>query len=655
VANDPIKRLRYYTGQFLEAADFKAEQDYHVGLRRFGNRAFYIGAGILDDGFQVALKTDDSSRIVISPGIGVDGQGRELVLVSALEVPLPQRDTNFFITLHYAEMETDQQVPDADVSDTTRLEEKPVVGFFATSPEFDPQVDIVIARLKVSAQGIAEGAPDLLFRQPASARIAGSLKIGPGDRTIPAVDIDRGSTNNLALRLSSSGPGWGSGLELRNSSGPGKRFGIYSGFDGKLHVADVDAGADRLTVTGAGDIGVGTATPRARLELASGALMPSAGGSDTSGILFPPDPGGGAGDKAWIRYYARTGERTALELGVANDAPGAAEDDLLLMPSGAVGIGTTSPTNRLHVDGGLGIRQNSLYLSGGPGGSSVSYNAHRDPAAASGWRFPDVNRTAATLEIDDGAGNGRARVDVFTTTLQSRGSWVHRLRIDGETGHVGIGTISPANRLHLHGDSRDFALTFTNAANTAGKRGYRIAFDNDRLTFQRAVDTGGFLSSHVTILQETGFVGIGTDTPSQRLHVNGGAVINGVTVGGDAPGVDYPYEYESIGVANAGMNLRLQSPNAVVVHAGGEERLLIDGAGNTAISGTLSVGGALMVTGPVVTRPINNADAKNFLIGRDNGTAIIGAANGVNEPRLDFYFKYGGNVWVVSLVSNRTV
>jgi len=42
-----------------------------------------------------------------------------------------------------------------------------------------------------------------------------------------------------------------------------------------------------------------------------------------------------------------------------------------------------------------------------------------------------------------------------------------------------------------------------------------------------------------------GRLGIGTVQP---VHVAGGAVINGVTIGADGNGVDYPYEYESIGV-----------------------------------------------------------------------------------------------------------
>ena len=46
-----------------------------------------------------------------------------------------------------------------------------------------------------------------------------------------------------------------------------------------------------------------------------------------------------------------------------------------------------------------------------------------------------------------------------------------------------------------------------------------MAFDNGRLTFQRASDTGGFEANYLSINQNTGNVGIGTTSPETRLHV----------------------------------------------------------------------------------------------------------------------------------------
>ncbi|MFJ3902879.1 hypothetical protein [Streptomyces sp. NPDC090025] len=70
--------------------------------------------------------------------------------------------------------------------------------------------------------------------------------------------VERGATNDLALRLSSSGAGWGSGLQLENRGGL-RTYGLYTGADGRLHLADVDAGTDRITVGQDGYVGIGIA------------------------------------------------------------------------------------------------------------------------------------------------------------------------------------------------------------------------------------------------------------------------------------------------------------------------------------------------------------------------------------------------------------
>ena len=56
-----------------------------------------------------------------------------------------------------------------------------------------------------------------------------------------------------------------------------------------------------------GRLGVGTTSPLASLHVESGAIMPSVGGG---WIMWPADPGGGGGDRAYLRYYPVSGETT---------------------------------------------------------------------------------------------------------------------------------------------------------------------------------------------------------------------------------------------------------------------------------------------------------------------------------------------------------
>ncbi len=65
----------------------------------------------------------------------------------------------------------------------------------------------------------------------------------------------------------------------------------------------------------------------------SNRLIPSAG-TGNNGIIFPSDPGGGSGDRAWIKYYPTINEACTLELGTSNDR----DDNILLNTSGSVVI-----------------------------------------------------------------------------------------------------------------------------------------------------------------------------------------------------------------------------------------------------------------------------------------------------------------------------
>jgi len=126
-------------------------------------------------------------------------------------------------------------------------------------------------------------------------------------------------------------------------------FAFYRGGAHSDTALDPGAGGSALMALRInGNVGIGTVEPRARLEVAGGAIMPSAGNAETAGIMFPKDPGVGGGDAAWIRYYVRAApESTTLEIGTSNDV----EDNIALMSSGGVGVGTREPRKTLHVHG----------------------------------------------------------------------------------------------------------------------------------------------------------------------------------------------------------------------------------------------------------------------------------------------------------------
>jgi hypothetical protein len=203
---------------------------------------------------------------------------------------------------------------------------------------------------------------------------------------------------------------------------------------------------DVLTIDATGNVGIGVPDAAARLHVAGGAIMPAVGDSASAGIYFPPNPGGGGGDEAFIRYFVESGETTKLAIGCQNDADDRISffqwgAERMTLYGGNVGIGMVTPVNQLSVVGNpTGIRQNRLYLSGGTDAnvwSSLTFNAYHN-ANQNGWVFPDQTRPAVTVEIDSNGANGMGRFQVWGTSKANPTIWVNMLDLNCETGDMNI-------------------------------------------------------------------------------------------------------------------------------------------------------------------------------------------------------------------------
>jgi hypothetical protein len=133
---DMAKRVRFFFGQLLTAADFEAEQTYHMEMRRLHNRSLH-GVGIVE-GLRVSDDDTQSGGVVVSPGFALDGFGNEIVVDRPVRLDVgPCGKEICFVTLRYTEMATDPILTANGSSEFSRVTE----GFSVTTAADDPGQD----------------------------------------------------------------------------------------------------------------------------------------------------------------------------------------------------------------------------------------------------------------------------------------------------------------------------------------------------------------------------------------------------------------------------------------------------------------------------------------------------------------------------------
>jgi len=278
--------------------------------------------------------------------------------------------------------------------------------------------------------------------------------------------VYQGSTNISGLKLESSGIGLGSGLQMINSSG--RTYGIYSGSDSLLHIADATANADRIVINSTGSVGIGSASPAYTLDVVGGVR-------GTTGLFA----GNGLGavalnllDVAAASWQITTGNSN---LSINNDSA-SWTNRLTITSAGSVGIGSASPAYTLDV---AGIARGTTGLVAGNGTGIVALNL--------------LDVAAASWQITTGGNN--------LSINNNSAFWTNRITITS-AGRIGVGTVTPAYEVDVVGSLNVTGSFLVNGTPFSG---------------------GGasWSSSGINIYYDAGYVGIGTNSPSTLLHLYG--------------------------------------------------------------------------------------------------------------------------------------
>ena len=198
--------------------------------------------------------------------------------------------------------------------------------------------------------------------------------------------------------------------------------------------------AERLRIDASGNVGIGIASPAAKLDVSGGNIVNTTTATGTTGLSLS---NGTAGAGLSCDFSASNTYLDIKSKLFIRDSASAFAARMNIDASGNVGIGVASPTTKLDVDGGITLR-----AVGGEGGqinilnpTNASTGLEIDISTANTGRIFCTNNNSV-LQLGQLAGTGGI-VSLYTAATE-------RLRIDSN-GNVGIGVEAPVNKLEVVG------------------------------------------------------------------------------------------------------------------------------------------------------------------------------------------------------------
>jgi hypothetical protein len=301
-------------------------------------------------------------------------------------------------------------------------------------------------------------------------------------------------------------------------------------------------GANNFIVEG--NVGIGTTSPGYKLDIhnstkAEMRLKSNASSGDGDAILYIDSSQTGESDIDFmhdgaLNWRLRTGDAAGTNFQIHDDDDTAR---FVIKQDGNVGIGTTSPTEKLDVNGTLRVRGATTLLSWNDAQRLIMkydddyrQGIHFSANDRLMKLFSTTNDSGGAITFNTRGGSGSSDTDYGT----------ERMRITSG-GNVGIGTDNPAHNLDIYsnhasdptfirliGISSDRAGIKLGESTNAGGGQCVLEYDgtgsgvDNRFQIYSDESTWKGKTEGFTYIPENGRVGIGTQSPGGLLHICSG-------------------------------------------------------------------------------------------------------------------------------------
>jgi hypothetical protein len=196
-------------------------------------------------------------------------------------------------------------------------------------------------------------------------------------------------------------------------------------------------------------------------------------------------------------------------------------DNIYSTLSGNVGIGAVPPTEKLDVAGTAKVTGFKM-----PTGASAGYVLTSDGSGVGTWQ------AAPAGEV--GGSGTENYIPKFTSSSEIGNSVIYQ-----SGSKIGVGTTTPSGKVHItdgtdgviviDGTTRG-AVIFGDNNDGSNSKYHYIRSEGDKLYMGAVNDGFTSWTNSFTMLRSNGYIGLGTTTPAEKLHVSGDIRLNS---GGD--------------------------------------------------------------------------------------------------------------------------